>query len=172
MVILDGCAMVQVVEGQASMLGYSFPRGTDVLVCSSSKLAEVITIEARHASRDERSGGAELMDVNMAEGREESEGLEDVLGCQLRFASHTLGQNILTSSVVTGKSLSFKLVNDSLAVCFTCLMSMVRWHCSATSTVSCSCVTDICLELVRCFSSSGCLYFVALFDMDVVLMAM
>lgn len=105
--------MVQVVEGQASMLGYSFPRGTDILVCSSSKLAEVITIESRYVSRDERSGGAELMDANMVEEREETKSLEDVLGCKLRFSSHTLGLNLLTSSVLPGRSISFKLVNDS-----------------------------------------------------------
>ena len=50
MVILDGCAMMQVLEGQASMLDYFFPRRTDVLVCSSSKLTKIITIEARHIS--------------------------------------------------------------------------------------------------------------------------
>jgi hypothetical protein len=116
MVILDGCAVVRVVEGQASMLGYSFPRGTDVLVCSSSKLAEVITIEARHVTRDGGSSEAEVTDVNMAVGSGETSGLQDVLGCQLRFASHGLGQNILTSNVVSGRSLSFKLVSDLHAV--------------------------------------------------------
>ena len=129
MVILDGCAMVQVLEGQASMLGYSFPRRTDVLVCSSSKLTEIITIEARHFSGNEGSGGAELAEVHIEEGS------EDILGCHLRIASHSLGQNILTSSVVAGGSLTFKLVNDSHTVVFIGLESLDRCHKSANSAV-------------------------------------
>lgn len=115
MVMLDGCAMLQVVEGQASMLGYSLPQGTDILVCSSSKLAEVITIEARHVSGSGVSGRAEVTDVNMAEGSEEPSSSQDVLGCQIRFASHSIGHNILTSNLIPGRCLSFKLVNGSHA---------------------------------------------------------
>lgn len=97
-VMLDGCAMVQVEEGQASMLGYSFPRGTDVLVCSSPENnGELSIIEAHH-------GGVDSMDVEMADvGSEESRSL----ACQLRIASHTLGQ----SSVAPQKGFSFELVN-------------------------------------------------------------
>lgn len=98
MVILDGCAMVQVVEGQASMLGYSLPRGVDILVCSSSKLAEVITFEAR----------IQVGDINMTEEIKEIE-KPSSLGCELRFASHGLGKQESTSEAVSGSSLSFKL---------------------------------------------------------------
>ncbi|KAG0581465.1 hypothetical protein KC19_4G254100 [Ceratodon purpureus] len=113
MVILDGCAMVQVVEGQAAMLGYSFPRGTDILVCSSSEPTEVIIIEARHALRDiGRRGGAsnhetEVDDATMIEGSEVS--LQATLGCQLRFASHSLGQHFLASGAGSERGLSFGL---------------------------------------------------------------
>ncbi|KAG0593176.1 hypothetical protein KC19_1G309000 [Ceratodon purpureus] len=104
MVTLDGCAMVQVVEGQASMLGYSLPRGSDILVCSSSKLGEIITVEAGLVSEDGGSGGAEMTDVNMEVGSEDTSSLRDILGCQLRFASHSVGKD-----VVSERSLSFKL---------------------------------------------------------------
>lgn len=63
------------------MLGYFFFCGIDVFVCLSFKFVEVIIIEVWYVFRDERLGGVELMDVNMVEGREEFEGLEDVLGC-------------------------------------------------------------------------------------------
>lgn len=89
--------MVQVVEGQAAMLGYSFPCSTEVLVCSSSKLGEVITIEAR----PERSGVSNL---------KETKNSGDVLGCQLRIASHTLS----TTDGISERALSFKLVSDCL----------------------------------------------------------
>lgn len=94
--------MVQVVEGQASMLGYSLPRGVDILVCSSSKLAEVITFEAR----------IQVGDINMTEEIKEIE-KPSSLGCELRFASHGLGKQESTSEAVSGSSLSFKLVKHS-----------------------------------------------------------
>lgn len=100
--MLDGCAMVQVEEGQASMLGYSLPRGTDVLVCSSpeNNNGELSIIEAHH-------GGVEPMDVEMADvGSEETRSF----ACQLRIASHTLGQ----SSVAPQEGFSFELVIHGL----------------------------------------------------------
>ena len=117
MVILDGCAVVQVVEGQAAMLGYSFPRGIDVLVCSSSELAEVITIEARHGLREGIGPGETgVEDATTTERSEASKSLRETLGCQLRFVSHSLGQEVLASRAGSGGGLSFRLVSDSRAV--------------------------------------------------------
>lgn len=93
--------MVQVIEGHASMLGYFLPCGADVLVCSSSKLAEAVSIEPRCASA--------VGDANMIDGCEKREG-EDILGCILRFTSHILGKQILTSDSAANETLSFKLV--------------------------------------------------------------
>jgi hypothetical protein len=101
-VILDGCAMVQVIDGQASMLGYFLPCGVDVLVSSSSKLAEAVSIEARHTHHA-------VGDVNMAGGSNKITG-EDVLGCVLRLTSHVLGKQTLTSDSASDGTLSFKLV--------------------------------------------------------------
>ena len=56
------------------------------------------------------------------------EGNEDILGCQLRFASYNLGQNLLTSNVGPGGSLIFKLINDSHAVVIIGLVSLDRYH--------------------------------------------
>lgn len=121
--------MVHVEEGHADMLGYSFPCGTDVFVCSSSK--QVISIEARHACRDGGSGGpsnhgTEVDDAGMIEGSEEVKSLKEALGCQLRFASHSLGQQIPTSGAGSGRNLSFRLVNDSHAVAPGLLDNIIR----------------------------------------------
>jgi hypothetical protein len=100
-VILDGCAMVQVIEGQASMLGYFLPVGVDVLVCSSSKLAEAVSIEPRCTPA--------IGDAKMTDDCEKRKG-EDFLGCILRFTSHILGKQTLTSDSAADGTPSFKLV--------------------------------------------------------------
>ena len=93
--------MVQVTEGQASMLGYLLPCGVDVFVCSSSKLAEAVSIEPRCTPA--------IGDAKMTDDCEKRNG-EDILGCILRFTSHILGKQTLTSDSAADGTLSFKLV--------------------------------------------------------------
>ena len=138
--------MVQVLDGQAAMLGYSFPRGADVLVCSSSKPAELITIEARHTLRGGRSDyGTELEDTTMTQGSEEITSVPQALGCQLRFASHTLGQQILASGAGSGRSLSFGLViHDSHPVALDWLDNIYH-TCGVTMLIRQSLCWNLCL---------------------------
>ena len=97
--------MVRVVKGRASMLGYFLPCGIDVLVCSSSKLSEAVSIEAGHIMNEglenkhkgtaftylQAHNGAESGDVNMMDDSEEDSRGNDLLGCVLIFSSHKLG---------------------------------------------------------------------------------
>lgn len=93
--------MVQVIEGQASILGYFLPCGVDVLMCSSSKLGEAVSIEPRCTPP--------MGDANMTDGCEKRKG-EDILGCILRFTSHIFGKHTVTSDSAADGTLSFKLV--------------------------------------------------------------
>lgn len=119
--------MVRVVKGQASMLGYFLPCGIDVLVCSSSKLSEAISIEARHIRSEglenkhketnfaylRAHNGPESGDVNMLDDSEEDRRGKDLFGCVLIFSSHKLGTRAspeLRKDDTLDRKSTFKLV--------------------------------------------------------------
>jgi hypothetical protein len=140
MVILDGCAMVRVLQGRASMLGYSLPSGVDVLVCSSSKLSAAVSIEARLSPGEgNQEGRKKEVEFPSLEGvQDEEEEMEvainnanqaesaadkylSVEGCVLEFKSHKLREQTDLVEMETRRfhrERTFKLASGPLSLAY------------------------------------------------------
>lgn len=94
---MDGCAMVSVLKGSASMLGYSLHRGIEVFVCSSAKISPAVCFEPLTAS-DSR---------NLK--------LKDSCDCVLRFKSTDAGSHSEDSATVVRPT--FKIVSYKKKTC-------------------------------------------------------
>ncbi|KAJ7560342.1 hypothetical protein O6H91_04G125400 [Diphasiastrum complanatum] len=91
--VFDGCATVCVLQGRASMLGYSLVRGMDKMVCSNFKLSSAVTIEPYpYVTLEGKPYSAtELgLDLNSHEPTTISE--FDTPGCILEFRSYKCRQ--------------------------------------------------------------------------------